>query len=335
GWSQLLARAGTSEAELRAGNASANNAVLNLLLDGARNGTGIPLAENVFCDLAINPLNLDCWITNRRTTPQIPIDPNAPALGLGDYLGSLSTALGSHAKDTVLDSKMAGRIFDFLSWSTDVPGINLSDDINDANQARRLASFITWFPDVLVSALATINVQAVANTVNASDHPDRGLQFLGDMLTGLLNAFQGTINCKNADSTDVSYKIWAFGWPTDGVPGRGIEIAMHPEHAFTFLQNVLLDDVLTNTMINGNKPLIGYISVRICPTTRTLMGMQQFTHYSVMIEVVGYRSPEANAVMNLIQYKVLHPKLENIYAMLHWGLENDQLTGADLRRIDR
>ena len=331
GWSALLARAGTSEAMLRAGNASANNAVLGFLLDGARNGTGIALADNVFCDLAINPLNLDCWITNRRTTPEIPIDPNAPALGLSDYLGSLSTALGSHATDTVDNNKMAGRIFDFLGWATDI--LNPVDAVHDVNEAERLISFITSFPDVLASALATINVQAVANTANASDHPDRGLQFLGDMLTGLLNAFQGTINGKNADSTDVSYKIWAFGWPTDGVPGRGIEIALPPERAFTFLQNVLLDDVLTGTMINSNKPLIGYISIRICPPTKTLMGMQQFTPYSVMIEVVGYRSPEANVVMDLIQQKVLNPELKNVDAMLHWGLENDQLTGADLLRM--
>ena len=56
------------------------------------------------------------------------------------------------------------------------------------------------------------------------------------------------------------------------------------------------------------------------------MGMQQFKPFSIMIEIVGYRSPEANAVMNLIQAKALAVK--NV--MLHWGLENDQLTAANL-----
>jgi hypothetical protein len=258
-------------------------------------------------------------------TPQIPVDSNSPAV---DYLGSLSQALVSHYVDTVAGNRVAGRIFDFLGWATDVV-----DFYNDYNQGARLASFIASYPDVMVSAVATINVQAVANTANASDHPDRGQQFLGDMLTGLLNAFQGTMDGKNSDSTDVSHKIWAFGWPTNGVPGRGIEIALSPATAFTFLQNVLLDDVLANTMVTGNKPLIGYISIRVCPPTNTLMGMQQFSPQSVMIEVVGYRSPEANVVMDLIQQKALDPALKSVDAMLHWGLENDQLTGADLLRM--
>ena len=91
-------------------------------------------------------------------------------------------------------------------------------------------------------------------------------------------------------------------------------------------------------MTGGNKPLIGYISVRVCPQTNTLMGMQQFKPYSVMIEVVGYRSPEANVVMDLIQQKTLDPKSTSadgrrVNAMLHWGLENDQMTKDDLLRM--
>jgi FAD/FMN-containing dehydrogenase len=336
GWYELLQKADTSEAELRSGSASANNRVLEVLLDGALNGTGISKADNVYCDLAINPFNQDCWITNRRVTPELPVDPNNSAVGFADYRSSLFAALGRpHAQDSVGKSWPIGRIFDFLGWATDVtdPG-NPDDIINDANQGMRLASFITSYPDVMVSALATINVQAVANTANASDHPDRGQQFLGDMLTGFLNALQGTnrryLN-KNSDTTDIAYKVGAIGWPATGIPGRGIEIALPPTSAFTFLQTVLFDDVLTNTMVGANKPLIGYISIRICPPTNTLMGMQQFSPFSVMLEVVGYRSPEGNVVMDLIQQKVLEPLQVN--AMLHWGLENDQLTGSELERM--
>jgi hypothetical protein len=63
------------------------------------------------------------------------------------------------------------------------------------------------------------------------------------------------------------------------------------------------------------------------------MGMQQFSPYSIMIEVVGYRSPEANVVMDLIQQKLLGPERDGITAMLHWGLENDQLTAPELSRM--
>ena len=93
GWSALLKNAGTSEGDLRRGDVGANIYVLNYLLDGAKNGTGIAwtvegagLRENVFCDLAINPFNLDCWITNRRLTPKIPIDSNSSDTNLQSAL---------------------------------------------------------------------------------------------------------------------------------------------------------------------------------------------------------------------------------------------------------
>ena len=63
------------------------------------------------------------------------------------------------------------------------------------------------------------------------------------------------------------------------------------------------------------------------------MGMQQFSPHSVMIEVVGYRSPEANAVMDAIQQKALNPDLRSLDLMLHWGLENDKMGPDDLPRM--
>jgi hypothetical protein len=326
-WQTLLQLAGTSVGSLRSGSSAANIKVLNFLLDGSVNGTGIPFnaneQTNVFCDLAINPLNQDCWITNRQVTPDIPIDGNSPA---PNWLPALNQTLGSHAVDTVQNSKLLGRVFDFLNWATDVPSINVSDDINDIQQAINLGSFLTSFPDILIAGAATLSAQAVANTANEPNHPDRGQQFLGDALSGFLHAVQGTTNGATGNTTDVSYKIWGFGWPANGFPGRGLEIALPQETAFSFIQTALFDGVLATTMTNGNKPLIGYISVRVCPPTNTLMGMQQFSPFSIMIEIVGYRSPEANVVMDLIQTKAL--AAQNV--MLHWGLENDQLTAANL-----
>jgi hypothetical protein len=50
-----------------------------------------------------------------------------------------------------------------------------------------------------------------------------------------------------------------------------------------------------------------------------------------MTEVVAYRSPEADVIMDLIQEKVLElNRTERLQALLHWGLENQMLRAADL-----
>jgi hypothetical protein len=238
--------------------------------------------------------------------------------------------MSPNATDNVTGSHLAGRVFDLLGYATDIP-VNVDDLGNDASQAARLLGFLTRFADIPVPALATVNVQAVANVVNASGNPDRGQEFLGDLLTGFFSTLQGGAGGVNSDHTDISYKVGAIGWPDTGLPGRGLEVALDPTRAFSFLQSVLFDDVLTNTMVNDNKPLAGYISVRICPPTKTLMGMQQYSPYSVMIEVVGYRSPESNVVMDLVQQKVLEQnKNDRLQALLHWGLENQMMTATNL-----
>src|SRR2546423_2988771 len=89
---------------------------------------------------------------------------------------------------------------------------------------------------------------------------------------------------RRSDKTGVS--VGASGFPESGVMGTGIEIALSPADAFGFLQTEILDKVPLN------KPLFGYVSIRLCRKTETLMGMQQFgdatNPCSVMIEVVGY-----------------------------------------------
>ena len=135
----------------------------------------------------------------------------------------------------------------------------------------------------------------------------------------------------NADSTGVSYRVGAIGWPDSGMPGRGLEIALDETNAFTFLQTVLFDDVLDKMVAGQNLPFFGYISIRICPATHSLMGMQQYSPHSVMIEVVGYRSPEANVIMDAIQAKAIAWSGPGPKPLLHWGLENDQVTNAFMK----
>ena len=91
----------------------------------------------------------------------------------------------------------------------------------------------------------------------------------------MFNAIEGTAGGQNSDRTDVSYKVGAIGWPDKGLPGRGMEIALHPDKAFSFVQSVLMDEILLGTVVAGDKPLLGYVSIRLCPPTDTVMGMQE------------------------------------------------------------
>jgi hypothetical protein len=336
-WQDLLAAAALAGVavtdfvkNLRNGDAASNQSMLEVLLDGIRNGTNIANNDNVFAHVRINPFNLDCWVINQEVTPNLPDDANNPP---PDYLTAMSRAMASHAVDNVNNTLALGRVFDFLSWATDVPD-NPDDLDNDVKQALRLLNFIAGLGDVFGGTLAALSVQAVANVANIAAHPnrDRGQQFLADLVSGLFHALHGTGPGQNSDTTALPYKFGAIGWPERGTPGRALEIALDPTNAFTFLQTVLFDDVLPTLMSDGGpplKPLLGYIAIRVCQPTKTLMGMQQYSPHSVMIEVAGYRSPEANEVMDLIQAKALEfsfvPR-----PLLHWGLENGSVTGTYL-----
>ncbi len=250
----------------------------------------------------------------------------ARAASVNDYLGAHAHTLTTQAADDVHGDKFAGRLLDFFNWAT-----GDTDLLGDAMRAWALVGFLTSFPDPKSALLGIVNVQAVANqqavVSGSSDTKDRGFPFLGDLLSGFLDTLQGTAATGRSDRTDIGYKVGAIGWPDGGIPGRGLEITFDPSHALAFLQTQLLNDLLAPSM---SKPLVGYISVRVCPKTETVMGMQQFDP-SVMIEIVGYRSPEANDVMDAIQQRVLDlNRTQGLQAALHWGLENQKMTAADL-----
>jgi hypothetical protein len=328
-WQDLLAKKNVAVADLRAGNSVANLAVLDVLLDGSLNGTKIAKQNNVFANLRINPFNLDCWVLNREVTPNLPGDANNQS---PDYLTAPSRAIASRAVDNVNHSLALGRIFDFLSYATDI-NTSLTDSVNDLNQAQRLLSFISGLGDPFGGTLAAASVQAAANVMSVFNQFDRGQQFLGDAVSGVLHGLHGTGPGQSSDSTDVSYKLGAIAWPGNGMPARGVEIALDPTNAFTFLQTVLFDDVLDKFMSDVSQPLfplIGVITVRVCPTTTTLLGMQQYSPFTVMVEVAVYRSPESDYLMDLIQAKALTFSTAGPKPLLHWGLENDQMSGAYL-----
>ena len=341
-WMELLNRIQVPVEALRGGDVAANQRVLDALMDGRLNGTGIEKAKNVFAHMRINPfsflnpvpsppnfapLDFDCWVINQEVTPNVPVDANTPPI---DYLTELSRALACRAEDTGIFGQdpmaVPARIFDFLSWAKDIVDVG-----NDLSQGGRLLSFITGQDDLFGGTLATLGVQAVANVRN-SNHSDRGQPFLKDLVTGVFHALHGTGPGQNSENTAVPYKFGAIGWPARGTPGRALEIAMDPTNAFTFVQKVLFDLVLQSMAEGGSPltPLIGYIAIRVCQTTKTLLGMQQYSPFSVMVEVAGYRSPEANQIMDSIQSLALTFETAGPKPLLHWGLENDQVTGAYL-----
>ncbi len=332
-WSSLLLKAGVTTAQLTAGDPAANTNILNFLMDGSANGTGIAKANNIYIDLAINPINQDCWIINRSVTPTLPNDANN--FTATDPMTALSLTMARH--DDFSGNKLIARVFDFFGWQTNPIGFATNDMLGNSlggpetvGPFTGLSNFLMMQPNLLVGAVALACTQYLGNIVNQAGNPDRGIQFFGDLLSGFFHSLQGTMPGINADTTGIAYKVGAIGWPDTGVPGRGLEIALDQTNAFTFLQSVLFDDVLANTMLKQNKPLVGYISVRVCPKTSTLLGMQQYGPQSVMIEVVGYRSPEANTVMDEIQLKALSFATKGPKPLLHWGLENAMMDAAHL-----
>ena len=252
-----------------------------------------------------------------------------------DPMTALSLMMGE--QDDFSGNKLIARVFDMLGWQTNPLGFASNDLLGNSlggpetvGPATGLTNFLMMQPNLLVGAVAISCVQVLGNIVNQSGDPTRGLQFFGDLLSGFFHSLQGTLPGINADSTGIAYKVGAIGWPDTGVPGRGLEIALDQTNAFTFLQGVLFDDIIATTMLKQNKPLVGYISIRVCPRTTTLLGMQQYSPQSVMLEIVGYRSPEGNAVMDLIQQKALAFTGPGPRPILHWGLENSMMDAAHL-----
>lgn len=119
-------------------------------------------------------------------------------------------------------------------------------------------------------------------------------------------------------------RVGAIGFPASGMMGAAIEVALSLEDAFPFIQNEILDRV--------QRPFFGYVSVRVCPRTRALLGMQQHD-LNVMVELVALGTPSARAFVAEVQRRTVERIRGGLDAMLHWGLECDQLDADALRAI--
>ena len=143
-------------------------------------------------------------------------------------------------------------------------------------------------------------------------------------LTGILASTLGTTN-PPAVGVSIGTSVGSIGFPASGLVGAGLEVALPVGTAFGFLQREILDKM------DPSKPFFGYVSIRLCPQTKTLLGMQQWP-LSVMIEVVSFGDVWGRVIGELQQAVLAHMDGGND-AMLHWGLENDQLSAANLAHV--
>lgn len=158
----------------------------------------------------------------------------------------------------IVNNEMLARVMDFLNY-----GRSVTDIENDIEQIGRLFTFLINRPPMLATVLSAVNAQMVLNEAYRSEG-SRKRSFMGAVLTGLLNSLMGTVVEDVSDLTGLSYKVGAIGWTDEGLPGKGCEIALPPEIAFSFLQSVVLDRL----ELPSSPPLIGYISIRVCPRPR-------------------------------------------------------------------
>jgi hypothetical protein len=292
----------------------ASSAMLEYLLDGSMNKTGIALANNRYCDLAINPNrrtdgDFDCWIGNREMTGRLPIDPQPPA---GNETGNMISGIGRAfnndptAFQKLLNVNKLGNVWDIAFHSG--PTFTAFGRIGSATD------------------MIDVGLDAVLTPMIGSQDGNEVAQAL---LTGLLSGLLGTANC-NLRSDKIGVSVGALGFPAGGIMGTALEIALAPADAFAFLQTEILDKV------DAFRPFFGYVSIRVCSRTKSLMGMQQFgdakNPYSVMIEVVAFGTPNSIQFLQDLQVRTMARVANGLDAMLHWGLENDRVTGDHLRK---
>jgi FAD/FMN-containing dehydrogenase len=342
-------------AELKLRTASAFPTVSKTIVDLLTSGSAsslvpravIPTGQNVYADLAFNPNrrwdgDLDCWIVNRNKVP-IPIDPQPPTSG--DFSAVVDAVFFA------LSQAFQGDIGKLINRVGQVYGV-IDPTLGFLNQfLNPLAPLVnltlqSLLPGatglILGQMLASGNpvpfINMVSKILAAADKLDVGLEELTaplaaqgatdvaqPLLTGILASTLGTTGANPAVSIGTS--VGSVGFPSSGLVGAGLEVAMSEAAAFPFVQTMILDKMIPSL------PFFGYVSVRICPKTSALMGMPQWNQ-SVMIEVVSYGDNWGRTFLTLLQTNIVAAILKGtLDATLHWGLENAQLNSSVLRAI--
>lgn len=327
-WSALLARArfrgrAVTQDDLRGRLAEADKRslgadILNLLQDGNRNGSRIPRQTNRYIDLAIDPngpdANWTCWVLNREETPTVPFDHKPPPK---DVIGRV----GEKLAEMISDPDIANRLMedfnvDFIRRLQD-QGVPIDGLYTAQAQLPGLLSRIAR----VTSSKDTINaaLDVLTERIDAMNDVVGAQAIVSAVFSGLLGIENG-----RSDHTAAAAEVGAIGFPASGIMGTAIEIALPVEEAWPFLQTEILDRITS--------PFFGYVSVRVCPATRAHLGMQQFAP-SVMIEVVAFGTRYARTFVRDLERRTVERIRSGLPAMLHWGLENEQLDAEALRAI--
>lgn len=298
--------------------------------------TGLTGGRNQYVDIAIdlNPIGgtalrsreWNCWVINREFLEHPPLDPKPYP---SDPISRIPDALSRRIEDPatrarlleILDASFIENILEIVNFDDlhDVPGPGRI--VRAAHQIDGLVGKL----DRLLSSADTIDA-----ALDLLTEPFSGLRGTRDfeaasaVVSGFFSGLLGVVNGR-AESSDVVSKVGAIGFPAAGIMGSAIEIGMHPKDGFPFLQREVLDRV--------TEPFFGYVSVRMCPQTRSLLGMQQYSP-SMMIELVAFATPYARELVASVQERAIEMiRAGELDATLHWGLECEQLDAESLRAI--
>ena len=343
---QTLGLASENQLRIPTLNPGLSAAITMQVTSGSFSGR-IAAGANTYSDLAFNPNrradgDLDCWIVNRDTVP-VPFDRQPPATGgMLDVIDAVFSAMAdAFGGDVAALVQRLGRVYGFIDpvvgiiqalvnpltpalhgiLQAVVPGpggVILGQLLASANPMplASMVARITAASDTLDVAL-----DAIAAPMTASQSCDLAQPFL----TGFLASTLGT--AKSNPGIALGTSVGAIGFPGTGLVGAGLEVAMPAAAAFNFIQTEILD------RMNPQSPFFGYVSIRVCPPTRALLGMPQWTP-SVMIEVVAFGDAWGRTFMTVLQTSIIAKILAGtLDATLHWGLENELLTSAALRAI--
>jgi hypothetical protein len=324
------------------------SSTLTMLLTGGTFSTKLlSPAKNSYADLAFNPNrrsdgDLDCWIVNREDVA-ISFDPQPPPSGGIDdvpnaVFSAMTDAFGGDIGRLVYRLGTVYRFIDPILGAVNQALNPAAPIINSILQSVLPGIPGAVLGQVLLSGNPAPLIAMVANLMSAADKLDVALNELTGpltraqatdlatpLLTGILSATLGT--AKSNPGITIGNTVGAVGFPSSGIVGAGLEVAMSATAAFPFIQTEILD------RMSPQLPFYGYVSVRVCPKTKALLGMPQWNP-SVMIEVVSFGDNWGRLFMTTLQTRIVAAILSGrLDAMLHWGLENEQLTGTHLRKI--
>jgi hypothetical protein len=339
-WRRLLVEVQRSSPEaLRNPSATAaerralGESIVQYLANGIMNGTNILPDRNRYIDLAIDPNQIaggsgditdgdyNCWILNREVTPNVPFEAKPVPK---DLIGRVAKSLEEGLRpDDVADHLARDFNADFIRQLTSGDVSKIVEGFFGAfHQGPQFATEVCLAFDRLVASADPIDtaLDLLSGPIDSADDILGARAIVSSFFAGLLG-----IEGRRIEATDAASRVGAIGFPASGIMGTAIEIALAPEDAFTFLQTEILDQL--------RHPFFGYLSIRVCPRTNALVGMQQFDP-SVMIELVAFATETARSFVASVQQRTMDRiQNEGLNAMVHWGLENSLLTGSVLRHI--